>query len=111
MGKKLGFLIMAVILLGTGGISYAMCGSCPSGAHSEAHGRAEARGPEPVDNKICPVRGEAIDEGSKATFEYKGKIYNFCCEACIEPFKKDPKKYIRNMENMETAKTGDAHHH
>ena len=51
-----------------------------------------------VGNKICPVLGEKIDEGLKATYEYKGKIYNFCCAMCIEEFKKDPEKYIKKIE-------------
>ena len=45
-------------------------------------------------NKICPVLGEPIDEASKATYEYEGKIYNFCCAMCIDTFKKEPQKYI-----------------
>jgi len=45
-------------------------------------------------NKICPVLGEPIDKANKAIYEYKGKIYNFCCAGCIETFKKDPQKYI-----------------
>lgn len=51
-----------------------------------------------VGNKICPVTGEKVDEKTKATFEYKGKIYNFCCSACIDDFKKDPDKYIKKVE-------------
>ncbi|MEK6727849.1 MAG: YHS domain-containing protein [Candidatus Omnitrophota bacterium] len=51
-----------------------------------------------VGNKICPVSGEKIDEKTKATYEYQGKIYNFCCPACIESFKKDPEKYIKKVE-------------
>jgi YHS domain-containing protein len=34
----------------------------------------------------------------KATYEYKGKVYNFCCQMCIEEFKKDPQKYIKKVE-------------
>jgi len=49
-------------------------------------------------NKICPVLGEKIDEKTKATYEYKGKIYNFCCAMCIDEFKKDPDKYIKKVE-------------
>ena len=52
-----------------------------------------------VGNKFCPVTGEKIDEQSKATYEYKGKIYNFCCEGCISDFKKDPEKYIEKINN------------
>lgn len=49
-------------------------------------------------NKICPVSGERIDEKNKATYEYEGKIYNFCCAMCIDEFKKDPAKYIKKVE-------------
>ncbi|MDD5477685.1 MAG: YHS domain-containing protein [Candidatus Omnitrophica bacterium] len=53
-----------------------------------------------VGNKICPVSGEKVSQGGmqSATYEYKGKIYNFCCAACIEDFKKDPQKYIKKVE-------------
>jgi len=51
-----------------------------------------------VGNKICPVSGEKIGEmGPAVTYEYKGKIYNFCCKACPEEFKKDPEKYIKKV--------------
>jgi YHS domain-containing protein len=51
-----------------------------------------------VGNKICPVSGEQINEGTKATYEYQGKIYNLCCSACIEEFKNNPKKYIQKVD-------------
>jgi YHS domain-containing protein len=51
-----------------------------------------------VGNKICPVSGDKINEKTKATYEYKGKIYNFCCSMCIAEFKKDPEKYIKKVE-------------
>lgn len=51
-----------------------------------------------VGNKICPVTGEKIDEKTKATYAYEGKIYNFCCTACVDEFKKDPQKYIKKIE-------------
>ena len=51
-----------------------------------------------VGNKICPVSGEEIKEESKATYEYEGKIYNFCCPMCIDEFKKDPEKYIKRVD-------------
>jgi len=56
---------------------------------------------ENVGNKICPVMGVEIDEETKATYEYEGKIYNFCCPACIDEFKKDPEKYIKKIEKEE----------
>ncbi len=53
---------------------------------------------ENVGNEICPVSGAKINQETKATYEYKGKIYNFCCPMCIEEFKKDPDKYIQKVE-------------
>lgn len=53
-----------------------------------------------VGNKICPVLDEKIDEKTKAIYEYKGKIYNFCCAGCIDEFKKDPEKYIKKIEDQ-----------
>ena len=51
-----------------------------------------------VGNKICPVSGEKIEEKTKTTYEYDGKIYNFCCPMCIDEFKKDPGKYIKKVD-------------
>ena len=53
-----------------------------------------------VGNKICPVSGEEVGGGGMepATYEHEGKIYNFCCPACIEEFKKEPQKYIKKVE-------------
>lgn len=55
-----------------------------------------------VGNKICPVSGEKIGSGGMeaATYEYQDKIYNLCCAACIEEFKKDPEKYIKKTEEQ-----------
>ncbi|MBP7216905.1 MAG: YHS domain-containing protein [Candidatus Omnitrophica bacterium] len=53
-----------------------------------------------VGNKICPVSGEKVGQAGMepVTFEYEGKIFNFCCAACIDEFKKDPSKYIQKVE-------------
>lgn len=71
---------------------------------------------EVVGNEICPVSGEKTDE--KMTYEYRGKIYNFCCQVCIEEFKKDPEKYIEKMEKEKAEESkhdhsthGEHHHH
>ncbi len=50
-----------------------------------------------VNNTVCPVTGEKIDPASKVTYEYQGKIYNFCCSVCIGDFKKDPQKYLKKL--------------
>ena len=56
-----------------------------------------------VGNKICPVMGNPIVEDAKVTYEYEGKVYNFCCESCIGEFKKDPAKYIKIIEKEKNS--------
>jgi YHS domain-containing protein len=64
----------------------------------ESSSNVETKKAEDTGNKICPVSDEKIDEKTKATYEYKGKIYNFCCGMCVDEFKKDPEKYIKKVE-------------
>ncbi len=72
-----------------------------NGPKSELTGTGDS-GPavkaEPAGNETCPVSGEKIDPKESITYEYKGKVYNFCCQGCVEQFKKDPEMYIRKME-------------
>lgn len=49
-------------------------------------------------NKICPVSGDKIEDGAALKVEDKGKVYNLCCKACMQDFKKDPDKYIQKIE-------------
>lgn len=44
--------------------------------------------------KVCPVAGEKI-EGQGVKLSYLGKEYTFCCEGCVEKFKKEPLNYIK----------------
>lgn len=101
-------LIAVVVIFGANGISYAM--SCDMGSHKDS-GQASiqnaGKGSKAVDvgNKICPVTGEKIKDSEKATCEYNGKIYNFCCSSCISDFKNDPEKYKAKAEQS----TSDGH--
>lgn len=58
---------------------------------------------EETGNKICPITGEKIDK--KISYEYNGKTYYFCCQACIDEFKEDPEKYIKKMEEGSKAES------
>lgn len=116
MKKVICLSLIGVAVLWIAGSVFAMmmCGSgdqhsehqqVAKAEHSEhQHAEAEAAGQpisaEVVDigNKICPVSGEKIDEETKITYEYEGKIYNFCCAGCIDEFKKDPEKYIKKVD-------------
>jgi len=70
--------------------------------HGVMHG--EQKDLEDVGNKICPVSGEEINDDTKTTYAYKGKIYNFCCSMCVDEFKKDPQKYINKIEELQEGK-------
>lgn len=96
--------VFTLILLLIAGVAYA----------SEQAGTTEqVKKAEVVGNEVCPVSGEKIDEKMKQTYEYKGKIYSFCCPMCVEEFKKDPEKYIEKMEMAEESKGHEGHkeHH
>jgi Cu+-exporting ATPase len=45
--------------------------------------------------KVCPVSGEAIEEGKGKEFTYLGAKYTFCCENCEGKFKAEPMNYIK----------------
>ena len=114
MAKKiLLFLAVVMFIFGISKVSFAMsCGS----EHSQHTQAAQSAGGEQsyesmaetkssseeavgnIGNKICPVLGENIDEETKTTYEYEGKVYNFCCAMCIDKFKDDPQKYIKKVE-------------
>jgi YHS domain-containing protein len=57
-----------------------------------------------VNNTVCPVSGDKIEQGKATQVEYQGKIYNFCCAMCQKDFKKDPEKYIKKLEEMGETK-------
>jgi len=72
-----------------------------------------------VGNQICPVSGSKVGEmGEVVKHEYKGKIYNLCCPACIKDFEKDPEKYskitdkeVNGKKLQEAPDTHDIHNH
>src|SRR4030042_1127406 len=59
---------------------------------------------------VCPVSGERMLESqAKASYEYEGKTYYFCCEGCKEKFVKDPAKYIGKNADMKEIYTCPMH--
>ena len=44
----------------------------------------------------CPVMGGKTDKNVYT--DYQGKRIYFCCSGCIADFKKDPDKYLKQME-------------
>lgn len=52
---------------------------------------------------ICPVTMTKITPTTASDkIDYKGKTYYFCCAGCKPMFQKNPKKYIKQLQNMKT---------
>ena len=53
---------------------------------------------EPVDtgNTVCPVSGDKVS--GKHFVIHEGKKYGLCCAHCEKEFKKDPVKFIAELE-------------
>lgn len=108
MAKKI-FVILAMglFLVTAGKLCFAQ----------EANEKTISREAVNVGNKVCPVSGEKIDEKTKATYEYEGKVYNFCCPMCVDSFKSNPEEYIKKVEGelatseKEPAQDSQAHEH
>jgi YHS domain-containing protein len=45
---------------------------------------------------VCPVMGTKMKKkDAYDKMEYKGKKYYLCCKKCVDEFKKNPEKYIK----------------
>lgn len=44
----------------------------------------------------CPVLGNPVNKNIYT--DYKGKRIYFCCPPCIQEFKKNPEKYMKQFE-------------
>jgi len=72
------------------------CGCGQKAAPDQKAAAGEKAQTTAVEQKTCPVTGEAIN---KAVFtEYKGQKVYFCCKGCIAKFNKDPEKYAANIK-------------
>ncbi len=99
MLRKIGIAIIGLVFyVAMANAVNAACGNCPMSMMTGTHEAVAA------DQAVCPVSGEPVSKDSNITYTYKGKVYRFCCPACVEAFKKDPEKYIKNMEERAKGK-------
>ena len=67
-------------------------------------------GPQ-IAQTICPVMGGQISPNIYV--DHNGRRVYFCCKGCVEPFRKDPEKYLRTLDKgavpPETQKHGAGH--
>lgn len=80
-----GFL-MAVSLAGAAALA------CTS-AHAEEPAR-----PYPL--KTCVVSDEKLGSmGKSYVHKHEGREVQFCCKACLKDFNKDPKKFLKKLDD------------
>ncbi len=60
---------------------------------------------KPYTLKTCPVSGEKLggDMGDPYVFTYSGREIKLCCKDCKKDFDKDPKKFVKKIEEAEKS--------
>ena len=60
--------------------------------------------PKPYPLDTCVVSGEKLGEmGKPYVFVHDGQEIKLCCKNCLKDFKKDPSKYMKELEKAEKA--------
>lgn len=90
MNAKRGLVgLMAVVLVAGVAVAGEACQSCQASAPR----KTEAGKPQTT----CPVMGGNVDKNSKYV-DVDGKRIYVCCNGCVAEVKKDPAKYIKQLE-------------
>jgi len=55
-----------------------------------------AKPAETAEMATCRVCGMSMAKADMLKYEYKGKTYYFCCKPCLEKFKQNPTKYLKD---------------
>ena len=79
----------------------AMCVALASSANGETcchpHRDIDSANPNAAaTNHMCPVMPEERAEDSWTTV-YRGKLIRFCCNNCVDRFRRDPEKYLAGL--------------
>ena len=55
---------------------------------------------KPYPLKTCLISKEELggDMGQPIVLNYKGQEMKFCCGSCVAKFKKDPEKYLKELD-------------
>jgi YHS domain-containing protein len=92
-------------LFGAGLVVLAGCGD--SHDHSKHGHDKSAPAPAPTEGaqakpyplKTCVVSGEELGKmGEEKRIVFEGQEIKFCCPSCEKDFRKDPKKYLKMIE-------------
>lgn len=89
MNKLSKFFGSGALLAGLG-FGYLVLGGVPL--------RAE-ESPRPYPLKTCVVSNEKLGSmGKSYVHKHEGREVQFCCKSCLKDFNKDPKKYLKKLD-------------
>lgn len=73
--------------------------SCNKSENNTAASAVET-GSKPYPLDTCLVTGEKLGSmGEPVVSNHEGQEIKFCCDACVPKFKKDPAKYLSELEH------------
>jgi hypothetical protein len=90
--------------------SLALLVAVPAFAASDNKAPAPAKQPDNYPLKTCVVSDEALGSmGEFVNYVHKepgkpDRIVRFCCDGCIDDFKKDPAKYLKKLDDAAAGK-------
>ena len=97
------WVLSAVLFLGLAGVTHA---AGDAGGQAKEGDKPKVK-PYPLD--VCAVSGEKLGEmGKPVVIEYEGREIKFCCTHCEPEFKKDPKKYLKKLDEAAAKKKDEA---
>lgn len=103
-----------IVVMTAAVVGMAMYGGTGSASAHEGHdhdGVSDQAESAVKKDELCPVSGEKADANGDIAFEYKGKVYHFCCASCVADFKKDPEKFIGKMKGEAAQEKGHDYGH
>ena len=97
-------LVLAAFAVGCGEQKGPVSGTvAPAEKAETAEETGPAAAPE-ITQKLCPVMGNPIDQS--IFVDYEGQRVYFCCQMCVDTFKKDPEKYLKKLEAQREVDRG-----
>jgi YHS domain-containing protein len=92
--------LMNIILIPLTAITIA-CVSCNKQESSAVAFTPEA-GVKPYPLDACVVSGEKLGSmGEPVVINHEGQEVKFCCDSCVPKFKKDPAKFLRQLDQAD----------
>jgi YHS domain-containing protein len=98
--------VVAAVAFIIGGVACSHASKEPTPASATNNATAADVKPKPYPFDTCLVDGMKLGSmGDPYVFVYQGQEIKFCCAGCKPDFLKDPEKYMKKIQDAETAVT------